>query len=49
MRGCPGRLRIEAVYLADELRHLVGLAKGIMEIGEEQLETIQGGEVQLRK
>lgn len=28
MRGWPGRLRIETIYLADELRHLVDAAEG---------------------
>jgi hypothetical protein len=28
MRGSPGRLRIEAIYLADDLRHLVDAAEG---------------------
>lgn len=33
MRGWPGRLRIEAIYLADDLRHLVDAAEGSIGAG----------------
>lgn len=33
MRGWPGRLRIEAIYLANELRHLVDAAEGSVDAG----------------